>query len=82
MSVTSDKRVLALFDVDQTLTIARSEVSQKMIDTLKNMQDKGVDFGIVSGSDLVKITEQLNDDIVKNAHWCFAENGLRAFKKG
>jgi phosphomannomutase len=51
------KRVLALFDVDQTLTIARSEISKNMKDTLKAMTDAGIHFGIVSGSDLPKITE-------------------------
>lgn len=71
-----------MFDVDQTLTVARSKVSQEMIDTLFIMRTKGVDFGIVSGSDLVKVQEQLNEDLVKNADWCFAENGLNAFKKG
>lgn len=70
------KRVLALFDVDQTLTIARSQISQSMLVTLKAMTDAGIHFGIVSGSDLPKITEQLNEDIVKNAHWCFSQNGL------
>ena len=70
------KRVLALFDVDQTLTIARSQISQSMLVTLKAMTDAGIHFGIVSGSDLPKITEQLNADIVKNAHWCFSQNGL------
>ena len=53
-----------------------------MIATLDKMVKKGVDFGIVSGSDLPKITEQLNEDVVKGAHWCFSENGLQAYKKG
>ena len=44
--------------------------------TLDAMVAKSVDFGIVSGSDLEKITEQLGDDVVKDAHWCFSENGL------
>ena len=77
-----NKRILALFDVDQTLTIARSEISKNMKETLKAMTNKGIHFGIVSGSDLPKITEQLNEEIVKNAHWCFAQNGLQAFKNG
>ncbi len=76
------KRVIALFDVDQTLTVARSVVSQEMRATLAKMVESGVDFGIVSGSDLPKITEQLGEEIVKDAHWCFSENGLQAYKKG
>jgi hydroxymethylpyrimidine pyrophosphatase-like HAD family hydrolase len=51
------KKIIALFDVDQTLTIARSLISQEMKDTLTAMRNKGVHFGIVSGSDLVKVTE-------------------------
>ena len=76
------KRRIALFDVDQTLTVARSLVSQEMKDTLTAMVKSGVDFGIVSGSDLEKITEQLGEEVINGAHWCFSENGLQAFKKG
>lgn len=76
------KRVIALFDVDQTLTVARSLVSPEMKATLAKMVASGVHFGIVSGSDLPKITEQLGEDLVNDAHWCFSENGLQAFKKG
>jgi len=43
--------------VDQTLTIARSEISEEMKQALQKMQDRGVEFGIVSGSDLPKVTE-------------------------
>lgn len=76
------KKVLALFDVDQTLTVARTAVTQEMRDTLAKMRAAGVDFGIVSGSDLVKVTEQLGEDLVAGSDWCFAENGLYASKKG
>ena len=27
-------------------------------------------------ADLSKIEEQLGEDVIKDAHWCFAENGL------
>ena len=53
-----------------------------MIETLKKMRAKGIDFGIVSGSDLVKIKEQMTDAEVDNADFCFAENGLYAMQKG
>lgn len=46
------------------------------------MRAAGVHFGIVSGSDLVKVTEQLGEEIVQKADWCFAENGLYAMKAG
>jgi len=57
MSNYSKQRTIALFDVDQTLTIARSEISEEMKQALQKMQDRGVEFGIVSGSDLPKVTE-------------------------
>jgi len=53
-----------------------------MKDTLAKMRASGVDFGIVSGSDLSKITEQLGEDVIKGADWCFGENGLFALKNG
>ena len=46
------------------------------------MQAKGIDFGIVSGSDIYKVREQMTDAIVEQAHWCFAENGLDAYRLG
>lgn len=47
-----------------------------MKDILAKMVASGVEFGIVSGSDLEKIVEQLGEDVVKGADWCFSENGL------
>ena len=52
------RRVIALFDVDQTLTPPRQVIRQNMIDTIAKFRAKGIDFGIVSGSDLVKVREQ------------------------
>ena len=80
--VEEKKRVIALFDVDQTLTPARNTIQQDMIDTLAKMRAKGIHFGIVSGSDLNKVTEQLSKEIVEGAEFCFAENGLYAMEKG
>jgi len=53
-----------------------------MLEALEQMRAKGIDFGIVSGSDLVKVTEQLTKEIVDGAEYCFAENGLYAMEKG
>ena len=74
------QRVIALFDVDQTLTPARSTIQPNMIETLQKMRAKGIDFGIVSGSDLVKVRQQLGAEIVAGADYCFAENGLDAYR--
>ena len=76
------KRVLALFDVDQTLTPARSKVQPNMLETLQKMQAKGIHFGIVSGSDINKVSEQLTAEVTFAAHWTFAENGLDAYEQG
>ena len=51
------KRVIALFDVDQTLTPARQSIQPDMVEALNATMAKGVHCGIVSGSDIVKVTE-------------------------
>jgi phosphomannomutase len=51
------KRILTLFDVDQTLTPARSIIQKNMIDALHAIMAKGIAVGIVSGSDLAKVKE-------------------------
>ena len=76
------KRIIALFDVDLTLTPARSLVTPAMVETINKMRAKGIDFGIVSGSDLVKIKEQMTEKETMAADYCFAENGLYAMQKG
>lgn len=63
MTITSfDQRkipnVLVLFDVDQTLTPARQQVSPDMLDTLRRLRERVV-IGFVGGSDIKKIGEQL-----------------------
>ena len=65
-----------------TLTPARQRVTSEMLDTLTKMRAKGVHFGIVSGSDLVKVREQMTQEVADGADWCFAENGLDAYKLG
>ena len=74
--------MIALFDVDMTLTPARQLVQPNMLETLAKMRAKGIHFGIVSGSDLVKVREQMTTEVANDAEWCFAENGLDAYKKG
>ena len=76
------KRVIALFDVDLTLTPARSQVQPAMLQALEKMRGKGVHFGIVSGSDQKKVDEQLGKPLCDSAEFCFYENGLDAYEKG
>ncbi|KAF8199126.1 phosphomannomutase [Pholiota molesta] len=66
------KHILCLFDVDGTLSLA----------LLRALRKKVV-IGFVGGSDLVKITEQLQTgqmNILDEWDYGFAENGLTAFK--
>jgi phosphomannomutase len=51
-------RKVALFDLDGTLTLPRQKASKEMLNFLANLRKK-ICLGVVSGSDLVKITEQL-----------------------
>lgn len=54
---TMEKKIIVLFDVDQTLTPARMDIQQSMVDCLDAVRAKGIHLGIVSGSDINKVTE-------------------------
>ncbi|CAI0396070.1 unnamed protein product [Linum tenue] len=58
--------LIALFDVDGTLTAPR----------------KVVTVGVVGGSDLSKISEQLGKTVITDYDYVFSENGLVAHKAG
>ena len=74
-------RIIALFDVDGTLTIPRGEVKDDMMDVLKALRKK-ITVGIVGGSDLPKQQEQLGEGIVDEVVWNFSQNGLVAYSNG
>ena len=74
-------RIIALFDVDGTLTIPRGEITESMLDFLKELSKK-VTVGIVGGSDLPKQEEQLGEGIVDMFPYNFSQNGLVAYKNG
>ena len=74
-------RIIALFDVDGTLTIPRGEVEENMMEVLKTLRKK-ITVGIVGGSDLPKQQEQLGDGIVDEVVWNFSQNGLVAYNNG
>lgn len=76
------KRIIVLFDVDQTLTPARQTIQPIMTETLNALMAKGIHVGIVSGSDIVKVSEQIGVDMVNKSEYCFSENGLLAMKNG
>lgn len=82
-SNTSNTSTIALFDVDGTLTVPRREISKEMRDFVQDLRRR-VTVGIVGGSDLNKIAEQLSDGdvsaLLRDHDYVFAENGLVAYK--
>ena len=75
------KETLVLFDVDGTLSTARQEAKPEMKELLQNLRKK-VSIGIVSGSDLSKVSEQLGSNCLNEFDFVFPENGLVAYENG
>jgi len=73
--------VLCLFDVDGTITVARDVVDKEMQAFMQRIRKKCV-IGLVGGSDLVKIEEQMAGTARTDYDYCFAENGLTAYLEG
>lgn len=78
-ALSSNKRTLALFDIDGTLTPARGEQSAEIRSFMKQLRSK-ITVGVVGGSDFVKQKEQLGEDVLTQFDYAFSENGLMAFK--
>ncbi len=77
-------RVLCLFDVDGTLSLARQSITPEFHALLAKLRKQCV-IGVVGGSDLKKVREQLQitaADFTNEFDYVFAENGLTAFKDG
>jgi phosphomannomutase len=74
-------RIIALFDVDGTLTIPRGEVTVEMMAFMKALSEK-ITVGIVGGSDLPKQEEQLGNGIANVFPFNFSQNGLVAYENG
>ncbi|XP_077575096.1 phosphomannomutase 2 isoform X2 [Stigmatopora nigra] len=74
-------KTLCLFDVDGTLTAARQPITAEMASFIEKLKTR-VRVGVVGGSDLVKIKEQLGNDVIQKMYYVFAENGLVAYKEG
>lgn len=79
----SSRGTIALFDVDGTLAKSRQPLSSEMNTLLADLRQKGIKVGLVSGSDISKITEQATinaeDDLLAKFDYIFAENGLVAY---
>jgi phosphomannomutase len=83
MSNTTRNEILLLFDVDGTLTPARKTIESAFETFLYTKVKSKASIGVVSGSDLVKIREQLNGDRLLNEFdYVFPENGLVFIKNG
>ncbi|XP_056136154.1 phosphomannomutase 2 [Lampris incognitus] len=76
-----DPGVLCLFDVDGTLTAPRQCVTSDMDEFLEKLRSR-VRVGVVGGSDLPKVKEQLGEEVIQKMDYVFAENGLVAYKNG
>ncbi len=51
------KKILILFDLDCTLTLPRQHIQTPMKTALEKLILNGINLGVVSGSDYVKIKE-------------------------
>jgi phosphomannomutase len=78
--MSSGKRI-ALFDVDGTLSKPRGKATEEMLAFMQQLR-KVVTVGIVGGSDLKKIAEQIGADVTTDYDYVFSENGLLAHKAG
>lgn len=77
------EEILLLFDVDGTLTPARKVIEPDFEEFLYTNIKSRATLGVVGGSDLVKIVEQLNGKKVLNEfHYVFPENGLIHIEQG
>ena len=75
---------ICLFDVDNTLSLARQPATPEMLQILSALRHKCA-IGFVGGSNLVKQQEQLGTPsipVIGLFDFCFAENGLTAFRLG
>jgi len=75
-------KILALFDVDGTLTVPRSTITPSMQSFMDALPSRGVTVGIVGGSDLEKQREQLGEDACERYEFSFSQNGLVAWRGG
>lgn len=83
MSQLKREEILLLFDVDGTLTPARKVIEQDFEEFLYTKIKPRATIGVVGGSDLSKIVEQLNGERgLSEFDYVFPENGLVHIEKG
>lgn len=77
------EEILILFDVDGTLTPARKTIEPEFEEFLYTKVKPLATLGVVGGSDLAKICEQMNGNrMLKEFDYVFSENGLIHIEKG
>jgi phosphomannomutase len=72
---------IALFDLDGTLSEPRQKCLPSMLEFIEKLR-RVTTVGIVSGSDLSKINDQLGCDATKIVDFVFAENGVQGWYLG
>jgi len=77
----ANPRIIALFDVDGTLTPARKDITPETAAFIKKLREK-ITIGVVGGSDFPKQKEQLGETVLDDFDYSFSENGLVAYHKG
>ncbi|EPR60450.1 phosphomannomutase [Toxoplasma gondii ME49] len=75
------REVIALFDLDGTLTEPRQAAEQATLDLLQRLRQT-VAVGIVSGSDAPKLREQLGSASFSSFDFVFCENGCVVYEGG
>ncbi|PFH33052.1 phosphomannomutase [Besnoitia besnoiti] len=76
-----EPRVIALFDLDGTLTESRQPASEDMLELLSRLREV-VAVGVVSGSDAPKLRAQLGRVDFAAFDFVFCENGCVVYKEG
>jgi len=76
------KPILYLFDMDGTVTPSRNAIEQSTYDSLLSFKSQGIQLGLVSGSDLLKIKEQMRENVLELFDYVFTENGLKSYHHG
>ncbi|XP_309297.3 phosphomannomutase [Anopheles gambiae] len=75
--------LLLLFDVDGTLTAPRQSITEEMKEFLYQSVLPRATLGVVGGSDLEKMCEQLNgQEFLHKFDYVFPENGLVQYEAG
>lgn len=74
---------MCLFDVDGTLTKSRNKIESHLLEFIYNKVKPICTIGLVGGSDLIKICEQMNgNEVINKFDFVFPENGLVQYKIG